>query len=225
MAALITASCMILSWNPDHPFGISIFALGILLTCVLWGLDNNFSRMIAGKDLIATMMIKGLAAGLITLGIASLLGESIPSIPTCCIAMAIGFLGYGGLMSVFFMMALRGIGSARTGALVSTSPFFGVAVSLLRFTDLPGPTFYLSCLIMAIGACLLITERHAHPHHHPLLMHTHRHRHDDLHHDHEHADGTPGPDRRGEHCHLHTHETTWHDHPHMPDLHHRHGHE
>ncbi|WP_067050836.1 DMT family transporter [Methanofollis ethanolicus] len=222
---LITFSCIILSWNPDQAFGFSIAALGILLTCTFWGLDNNFSKMISAKDPIPIVMIKGLGAGTVTFFIARALGEAIPSPETCCAAMIIGFLGYGGLMSVFFLMALRGIGSARTGALVSTSPFFGVLVSFFLFTDDPGVLFYPSLLTMGLGAYLLITERHSHSHHHEAMVHEHRHRHDDLHHDHEHPAGTPAIDRHGYHSHPHAHHDLWHDHPHSPDTHHQHRHD
>jgi len=50
---LITLSCILLSWNSGQVFGVSIFALGVLFACTFWGMDNNFSRMISGKDPIA----------------------------------------------------------------------------------------------------------------------------------------------------------------------------
>jgi len=50
---LITFSCILLSWNHGQVFGVSIFAFGVLLACTFWGMDNNFSRMISGKDPIA----------------------------------------------------------------------------------------------------------------------------------------------------------------------------
>jgi len=43
---LITFSCILLSWNSGQVFGV-------LFACTFWGMDNNFSRMISGKDPIA----------------------------------------------------------------------------------------------------------------------------------------------------------------------------
>jgi hypothetical protein len=139
--------------------------------------------------------------------------------------MVLGFVSYGGLTSVFFIHALRGIGTARSASFLAIAPLFGVPIAFILFTDLPGPTFFLAAPIMALGVWLLLTEHHAHPHLHPAEIHEHRHRHDDLHHDHIHPPNTPPLLPSGDHSHLHSHEEVTHDHPHRPDIHHRHLHE
>ncbi len=220
----ITAACLLLSWDPAAAFGISLPALGILATCVLWGLDNNFGQRLSGRDPLQAIAVKGMGAGIVTLCIALMLGEHPPDPLTGCVAMLFGFISYGGLVSVFFLLALRGIGTARAGSLLAIAPLFGVLVSLAAFADLPDMLFCAAAPVMAVGVWLLVSEDHTHAHRHPAEVHAHRHRHDDLHHDHEHAPGDPPLSANGEHAHTHRHDEAVHTHPHRPDIHHRHTH-
>jgi len=223
--ALITVSCVILSYDPSAAWGFSVAALGILLTCTCWALDNNISRNVAAKDPVPIVAVKGAIAGIVMVVIAILLGETMPSPSIAVIAMVVGFFSYGGITSVFFFWALRGIGTARAGAILAVSPFFGVVISLLVFPDPLPLMFYMALPVMGVGAYLLMTEHHSHLHTHPAVFHEHRHHHDDLHHDHEHQGWEPPLSSSGEHSHPHQHEELVHEHAHTPDIHHRHSHE
>jgi hypothetical protein len=121
---------------------------------------------------------------------------------------------------VFFVLALRGLGAARTGAYFSTAPFVGAAIAIAVFHEPTSAAFWIAAMLMAIGVWLHITERHEHKHSHELLIHAHSHQHDS-HHQHAHAFAW---DRREPHTHEHRHEPLTHSHPHYPDIHHRHGH-
>ena len=222
---LITISCIILSYDPTAKWGFSLAALGILLTCTCWALDNNISRNVSSKDPIPIVAIKGVIAGIVMAAIALMLGETLPSTPIMLIAMFVGFFSYGGITSVFFFWALRGIGTARAGAILAVSPFFGVVLSLLVFSDPLDSMFYVALPVMVVGAYLLMTEHHCHVHTHPAEFHEHRHRHDDMHHDHEHLGWEPPLSSSGEHSHPHQHVEVTHEHAHTPDIHHRHEHE
>ena len=222
--SLITVSCIILSYDPSAAWGISIAALGILLTCTLWALDNNISRNISSKDPIPVVAIKGVIAGVVMGLVAYILGEAIPTPSVAVIAMVVGFFSYGGITSVLFLWALRGIGTVRTGAILAVSPFFGVLISLFVFTDPLAPAFFIALPVMAAGAYLLMTEHHSHIHTHSAVFHEHRHDHEDLHHAHHHMGFEPPLSSSGEHCHPHEHEELMHEHPHKPDIHHRHSH-
>ncbi len=216
---LITLSSIILSINPGAAWGFSLGALGILLACVFWGLDNNFTRNICARDPLEIVTIKGLAAGSFSVLLALLLGAGLPAAGTALRAMLLGSLSYG-LSIVLFIRAMRGLGAARTSALFGTSPLAGVLLSLLIFRSVPNWLFWLALALMAGGALLLVNEDHEHEHVHRALMHEHAHTHDDGHHDHEHGDDTPPRN----HSHEHAHGKTRHAHDHMPDLHHRHTH-
>jgi drug/metabolite transporter (DMT)-like permease len=128
-------------------------------------------------------------------------------------------LGHGDSLTLF-VLALRHLGTARTGAYFSTAPFVGAAVSLVMFRDVLSPGLLTAGILMSVGVWLHLTERHEHEHEHEEMFHDHRHVHDD-HHRHEH-DGTEPP---GEpHSHPHYHPPMRHSHPHYPDIHHRHSH-
>jgi drug/metabolite transporter (DMT)-like permease len=133
-------------------------------------------------------------------------------------ALLVGLVGYG-LSLAFFVLALRHLGTARTGAYFSLAPFMGAAVAVL-FPGEPmtGPLLMAGSL-MGAGAWLHLTERHEHDHAHEAVAHVHAHVHGE-HHGHDHPAGT---DEREPHVHEQVHQRLTHRHPHHPDTHHRHG--
>jgi hypothetical protein len=134
--------------------------------------------------------------------------------------MTVGLLGYG-ISLVLFVLALRGLGSARTGAYFSTAPFMGAAIAILAFGDRASLMFWAAAVLMGAGVWLHLTERHEHLHTHEPITHTHRHVHDE-HHQHTHDFDWDGHEP---HTHEHTHAPLTHSHPHYPDIHHQHRHE
>jgi drug/metabolite transporter (DMT)-like permease len=216
--AAIVAGGVLLSWT-QGPVGFSWGALAIVGACACWALDNNLTRAISGGDPLAIAAIKGGSAGLVNIGVALSIGEHLPAMPALAGAAVIGLLGYG-VSLVAFVLALRHLGAARTGAYFSTAPFVGAALSLLLLREAPGMAFWIAGALMALGVWLHVSEHHEHEHQHEAMEHEHLHRHDE-HHQHEH-----GPDWDGAepHTHLHRHEPMVHSHPHYPDLHHRHAH-
>lgn len=64
------------------------------------------------------------------------------------------------------MLALRALGTARTGAYFSTAPFVGAALSLLLFAEHPTLTFWIAGGLMGLGVWLHLSERHEHLHRH-----------------------------------------------------------
>lgn len=135
-------------------------------------------------------------------------------------ALLLGFLSYGVSLALF-VLALRDLGTARTGAYFSTAPFVGAAVSLVVFRERPTALFLVAGALMALGVWLHLTERHEHEHAHGAMEHEHLHVHDEHH---QHAHGPEDPS--GEpHSHRHRHAPLVHAHPHYPDVHHRHRHD
>jgi hypothetical protein len=138
-------------------------------------------------------------------------------------AFVLGFLSYG-VSLVLFVLALRYLGTARTGAYFSTAPFVGATLSLAIFREHLTFPFLLAAALMALGVWLHLTERHEHEHRHEALEHDHAHVHDE-HHRHSHEPLDPQPTDPTPHTHWHRHQPLKHMHPHYPDIHHRHGHD
>jgi len=213
---VITLASIFLSTNFKSGFGLSLGALGIILSCVLWGVDNNFTRNISGKDPLAIVAWKGLVAGTFSFFLAFFLGNPFPSAMTILGTLILGFVSYG-LSTMLFIRSMRGLGAARTSALYGTAPLAGVLLSIVIFGEFPSFLFIIAAILMIGGALLLINEQHEHSHVHTALFHEHSHRHDDHPHGHDEVDRA--------HSHEHEHPAEEHAHDHMPDIHHRHGHE
>jgi len=215
----------LLSWNSTGGWGFSIGSLGVLLACILWGLDNNLTRNISAKDPVVIVMIKGIGAGSFSLILSICLHNSFPGITVIIGAMLLGFFSYG-ISIVLFIKAMRALGASRTSAFYSAAPFLGALFSFVLIHEVPNILFYISLPIMIIGTILLIGEKHDHKHLHALVEHEHRHTHDDGHHtvDEQYHVHAPSVDPALDHSHLHIHEETEHSHPHTPDIHHRHLH-
>ena len=217
----VVAGSLLLSLDFSSPLGISLGALIILSATIVWALNRNLARNISGKDPLQIMIIRGFAAGVITLLLTAALAIPMPSIGLILEMMALGF-GCFGLGYVLELLALRQLGTARTGAIVSTSPFVGTIIATFLFQDRFNPLLLLVLPLMALGVFLIVVEHHSHLHLHLPFEHEHRHRHDDGHHEHSHSSGAVPA--KISHSHLHRHEALEHYHPHSPDLHHRHLH-
>lgn len=218
----ITLASILLSLDISGQWGISVGAIGVLATCVLWGIDNNFTRNISAKDPLAIVTIKGIGAGSFTLILAFILNKPLPNFLTIFGAMLLGCFSYG-LSIVLFIHAMRCLGAARTSALFGIAPLIGVLLSILFIREVPNMLFFVSLPVMIGGVVLLLGEEHEHTHIHSVIQHEHRHSHDDDHHTHDHAESEIPP--TGFHAHPHKHEAIQHSHPHTPDIHHRHEHQ
>jgi drug/metabolite transporter (DMT)-like permease len=215
----IVAGGVLLSWQEVPRGGGLSGPLLIGAACLAWALDNNLTRRVSGGDAATIACLKGLIAGSVNLALALKLGAPLPSPTAIAGAGLVGFLGYG-VSLVLFIVALRHLGAARTGAYFSVAPFFGAVLALLLLAEQATVLFWAAAALMALGVWLHVSERHEHSHVHEAMEHSHPHVHD-AHHQHEHEAGW---DAREPHTHEHRHERLVHGHPHYPDLHHRHGH-
>ena len=218
----ILAGAAILNWpsESNQTKGASFWpALAILGACLAWGLDNNLTRKVSLTDASWIAAVKGLTAGVVNLAIAALLGISaLPSLLTISMAMLLGLVAYG-ISLALFVVALRHLGTARTGAYFSVAPFFGAMLALAMGDVITLPLLIAGAL-MAFGVWLHLSENHMHVHQHEPMEHEHEHMHDE-HHQHEHDEPVaPG----AKHRHRHRHDDLTHSHPHFPDSHHTHDH-
>jgi drug/metabolite transporter (DMT)-like permease len=216
-AGAILAGALILSWNGRFD-ALNAGSLAVMGACVAWAIDNNLTRTLSAADPLSIAAWKGLTAGVLNVGITVIAGAQWPSALLLAQAGILGLLGYGTSL-VLFVLALRDLGTARTGAYFATAPFIGAALAIALLQEPLSARVLAAGLLMGFGVLLHIIESHAHVHAHVGLEHEHRHRHD-VHHRHPHFGSAAGED----HSHWHRHDSGAHSHPHYPDLHHRHDH-
>lgn len=155
-------------------------------------------------------------AGSVNRAIAFALGAGLPTWPPLLGGLLVDFLTYGVSLALF-VIALRQLGTARTGTYFSTAPFFGAILAVGLGEELTNQLLIAGAL-MALGVWLHLSESHIHTHIHPALWHSHRHRH------HEHHRHTYDFPWDGKEPHTHHHEEMEYTHAHFPDAHHRHRH-
>ena len=218
---LIVAGGAVLAWPADTNLAmdVGLGPLALAGACLAWAIDNNLTRKVSASDALFIAGSKGVVAGCVNTGLAFALGAAWPSTGLLSGALVVGFLGYG-LSLVLFVLALRGLGAARTGAYFSTAPFVGAAFAILLFGEPTNAIFWCAAAMMAAGVWLHLSEHHAHTHDHAELFHEHSHRHD-AHHQHDHAFEWDGVEP---HTHAHQHAAMTHQHAHFPDIHHQHPH-
>ena len=140
--------------------------------CLCWAIDNNLTQKVSAGDPVQVAAIKGLSRA-----------ASIWPSALCAAARAADGRRRGVRRSWWacsatasawslFVLALRHLGTARTGAYFSLAPFVGAAVSVLLLGE-PGrpPLFVAAAALMGAGVWLHLTEQHEHEHHHEPLAH------------------------------------------------------
>lgn len=214
----IVAGAVVLSWPGEARFSGLWPAVAVLGACFAWGVDNNLTRKIALADATWIASRKGLVSGLVNLALAFSLGATLPPLPQMLGAMLVGLLAYGVSLALF-VIGLRHLGTARTGAYFAVAPFFGALLALGMGEAVTLPLVVAGAL-MGLGTWLHLTEGHVHEHAHGEMEHDHEHVHDE-HHQHDHDVPVPPGTR---HRHWHRHQALIHSHPHFPEIHHRHSH-
>ncbi|MEO8248616.1 MAG: EamA family transporter [Burkholderiales bacterium] len=225
----IVAGGVVLAWGSSFAQNAAATtavwpAIAIVGACLAWAIDNNLMRKVSLADATWLAMIRGLVAGSVNLVLALWIADaSWPGAGTICLAALLGFASYGASLALF-VVALRELGVARTGAYFSVAPFFGATLAVLLLAEPVTWQLLGAGALMAVGVALHVLERHEHQHKHEAMLHSHAHTHGvgDEHHDHRHEEAVPPGTR---HAHPHGHEPLVHTHPHYPDAHHRHPHQ
>ncbi|MBQ9152087.1 MAG: DMT family transporter [Clostridia bacterium] len=149
----VTAACALLSFEDMSALRLSAGSLLILGASVCWGIENNCTRRLSGKDPLMIVLLKGIFSGTGSVVIGLCLGQRVSSFVAVPATLAVGFVAYG-LSIFFYVYAQRMLGAARTGAYYAIAPFIGTALSLAIFRDPPPATYLAALALMAIGAFL-----------------------------------------------------------------------
>jgi drug/metabolite transporter (DMT)-like permease len=163
-------SAAVLSWSGQPTLSSLVGPLAIVGACVAWGLDNNLTRKVSLVDPLQIVELKGLIAGPCNVVLGLSMGGTLPGPGPVAFAGLVGMLGYGASLALF-VLALRHLGTARTGAYFSTAPFFGAAIAVLVLGEPLTTQLLVAAALMAVGVWLHVTEHHEHVHvHDPLVM-------------------------------------------------------
>ena len=154
----VTLSCALLSFEDISSLRFSFGSLFILLACLCWGVENNCTRKLSGKDPLQIVVIKGLCSGVGSVIIGLVLGERITHLWSIAAVIAVGFVAYG-LSIFFYVYAQRRLGAARTSAYYAIAPFIGTLLSLIIFQSMPPYTYFAALLLMIVGAWLCSSDK------------------------------------------------------------------
>lgn len=112
---LIVTGAVTLSWPgqvTDHSWYGSLAIEG---ACLCWAIDKNLTRNISSSDSFFIVGSKGLVSRIVNISLAMAVGIALPQWSTINYDLLVGLLGYG-VNVVHSVIALRGLGTARTGA-------------------------------------------------------------------------------------------------------------
>ena len=104
----------------------------VIGACFFWGIDNNLSKFLSQKrDIIMVTGLKCFTGGLALLGVSFVLGFNF-AIPSSSIPYILFVGAFSIAFSIlFFLFALRKIGSMRTGVIFSLSSLFGAVLAFI----------------------------------------------------------------------------------------------
>ncbi len=188
--AAIVAGAVLVTVPGSADLGAGWAPWAVLAACLCWAVDNNLTRHVSDTDPTWIAMTKGLVAGTTNLVLALLLGAQVPAASTIALGLLLGF-GAFGVSLTLFVLALRHLGTARTGAYFSVAPFVGAVVAVALGEPVTWP-LVAAGVLMGFGVWLHVSEHHDHEHAHwsgvageAPVAHTHPHF-PDTEHRHEH---------------------------------------
>lgn len=128
----------------------------IIGACFFWGIDNNLSKFLSKKrDIITVTGLKCFIGGSALLALSLLLGFSF-NIPLTSIPYILFVGAFSVAFSIlFYLLALRKIGSLRTGIIFSLSSLFGAVLAFIVLRESFTAIQAIAGLIMILGIYIL----------------------------------------------------------------------
>jgi drug/metabolite transporter (DMT)-like permease len=128
----------------------------ILGACFFWGIDNNLSKLLSKKrDIVMVTGLKCFIGGSALLAISFFLGFSF-SIPLTSIPYVLFVGAFSIAFSIlFFLFALRKIGSMRTGVISSLSSLFGAVLAFVVLREAFTVVQLIAGSVMILGIYVL----------------------------------------------------------------------
>lgn len=155
---LLVAGSLALAWSGTPHSESLLGPLSIVGACLAWGIDNNLTRKVSHANPLQIVQVKGLVAGPLNLMLGLWSGGSMPPAATVVAALVVGLFGYG-LSIALFVLALRKLGSARTGAYFATAPFIGALAAVLVLGERVTAQLSVAGCLIGAGVWLYATEQ------------------------------------------------------------------
>ena len=150
---LVVSACVLLSFEGASSMQFSVGSVFVLLSAVLWGIENNCTKVLSKKDPLVIVLLKGIFCGGTSFIISVVAGEKAENLWSVAAVLCVGLVAYG--MSIFvYVYAQRILGAARTGVYSGLTPFLGTVLSLIIFREIPGKQYFAALLLMIFGAWL-----------------------------------------------------------------------
>lgn len=128
----------------------------VLASFFLWGLDNNCTTRISGKDPLQIAFYKGLIGGGTNLLLAALTGRKLEcGTETIAIISIIGIITFG-ISFVLLIYSMRTLGASKSSAIFGSNPAFGVIFAWLMLSELPGVWHLAGAAFIGTGLYRLI---------------------------------------------------------------------
>lgn len=155
--SLITLSSFVLSFENISYFKFSWGAILVLLATLCWGLENNCTERLSGKNTYHVVFLKGMFSGLGALIVAVFRGEGFANVGFFASALLLGFVAYG--LSIFFYIKAQGIiGAAKTSAYYAIAPFIGTFLSFVIFKERLDFAYFIGLSIMVLGTVIVVID-------------------------------------------------------------------
>lgn len=156
--SMTVSACVLLSFEGSASFDFSKGSALVLLSAVLWGIENNCTRALSEKDPMIIVLLKGIFCGGTSFLLAVLIGEKAENLSAVLFALLLGAVSYG--LSIFvFVYAQRYLGAARTSVYSAATPFVAAIISLIIFREIPEKQYFAALLLMILGAFLSSSDK------------------------------------------------------------------
>lgn len=120
--------------SQDLTLTFGVAELLIILASILWGLENNVSRVLSVGNPHLLLLVKGLTTGIGSLVIAIIFQAPLPSIGWIVGILVVGYSVYGISLNAY-VLAQRHLGAAKTQTIQSFSFLLGSLFALLLFQE------------------------------------------------------------------------------------------
>ena len=147
--ALSVTNITALSFSPG--------ALIIIGSCFITGLLIVTMRLLADRNPVETMILRGFVVGTIALIAALCMGEAFPDLPNAIGLMTAGFVSCG-LSPMFLMYGQRYLGAAESGAIYGIYPLIAVLLALPILGEMPSPALLAALILFIPGMYFVITK-------------------------------------------------------------------